>query len=150
MNFVFSDGLQELRGCLENVLIIGKKKERHKYMQKKILVVEDQPGIRLLLTDILEGEGYGVTTAATGKEAFNEIGKTTFDLLILDYKLPVLTGVEVLNKLEREHIYIPAILMSGMVEEMRPEEKTHSLIRGVLAKPFDVKAISDMVRLSLN
>lgn len=118
-------------------------------MQKEILIVDDQPGIRLLLTDIFENEGYRVVTAETGREALDKIYKNSFDLLILDYKLPILDGLEVLERLEQEKIMIPAILMSGLVEEMRVEAKQYSLLKEILAKPFDVKSISELVQTIL-
>lgn len=119
-------------------------------MQKEILVVDDQPGIRLLLNDILKSAGYRVITAETGTEALEKIYAQAFDLLILDYKLPVLDGSAVIERLEQEALYVPVILMSGLVEEMDMCGQENSLLKGVLAKPFDVQAVNDMVKGVLN
>lgn len=114
-------------------------------MQKDILVVDDHPGIQLLLTDILESAGYRVVTAETGTEALEKVHAQAFDLLILDYKLPVLDGREVLARLEQQEMQVPVILISGLVEEMKMDEQNNGLLKGVLAKPFDVQAVSDMI-----
>ncbi|MFC4024943.1 response regulator [Oceanobacillus longus] len=108
-------------------------------MPKEILVVDDQPGIRLLLNDILTSEGYRVSLAKTGKEALDKINQKSFDLMILDYKLPIIDGKEVLNILEKEKIDISVILMSGMAENIREEIEKNNLVKKVIAKPFNIK-----------
>ena len=128
------------------MLLLERKKGRSWVMQKEILIVDDQPGIRLLLTDVFESEGYRVITAETGKEALDKIYKHAFDLLILDYKLPVVNGIEVLTRLERENMVIPAILMSGLAEEMEQEAEGLRSLKDVLAKPFDIKMVIEMVK----
>lgn len=118
-------------------------------MQKEILIVDDQPGIRLLLTDVFESEGYKVITAETGKEALDKIHNNAFDLLILDYKLPVVNGIEVLTQLEQENMLIPAILMSGLAEEMERKAGNLRSLKNILAKPFDIKTAIEMVKSTL-
>ncbi|WP_249869344.1 response regulator [Oceanobacillus saliphilus] len=108
-------------------------------MPKEILVVDDQPGIRLLLTDILTSEGYQVSLASTGKEAIDKINKHTYDLIILDYKLPIIDGKEVLEILERDKKEISVILMSGMAETIKQEVEKIKMVRRIVAKPFNIK-----------
>ncbi|WP_100009867.1 response regulator [Lentibacillus sediminis] len=114
-------------------------------MEADILVVDDQPGIRLLLKDLLTNEGHRVLTAKTGKEALDLIYSHSFDLIFIDYKLPGLDGFNVLKKLEGKNRNIPAILMSGMV---LPGEETMQLknVIAVIAKPFNVYNIVEIVR----
>lgn len=115
-------------------------------MGKEILVVDDQPGIRMLLSDILTNEGYQVSTAETGKGALEKASVNHYDLLILDYKLPFLDGVEVLQQLEQREIKTPAILISGLVNDI-VHESSNSLIVKVIAKPFNVQDIQQSVKL---
>ncbi|MFD1036880.1 response regulator [Virgibacillus byunsanensis] len=114
-------------------------------MEKEILVVDDQPGIRLLLQEIFTNEGYKVTTAITGREALDKLYNKPYDLLILDYKLPIMDGGKVLQQLEAANIDIPAILMSGLAEDMIKEYQG-SLVKGILAKPFNVQYVCDLVK----
>ncbi|SFE09201.1 two-component system, response regulator, stage 0 sporulation protein F/two-component system, OmpR family, response regulator MprA/two-component system, NtrC family, response regulator AtoC [Lentibacillus persicus] len=114
-------------------------------MPKDILVVDDQPGIRMLLQDILENAGFRVTLAETGKEGMEKIYEASYDLLILDYKLPIMDGPEMLRRLEKEKISLPVIVMTGMAEQVRDETLQFSLVEEVFAKPFNVQDISGFV-----
>lgn len=118
-------------------------------MYEEILIVDDQPGIRLLLSDILINDGYRVTTASTGKEALDKIREKKFDLIILDYKLPLVDGKGVLEKLQQDEIFIPVIVMSGLVESFEKEIEKLPLVKKILAKPFNVLEISESVKTIL-
>ncbi|MFB4169839.1 response regulator [Virgibacillus sp. JSM 102003] len=115
-------------------------------MKKEILVVDDQPGIRLLLQEIFTNDGYHVTMAKTGKEALDILYNSSFDLLMLDYKLPVVDGVQVIQKLEHDKVEIPVILMSGLSEEILEESQQFELVKKVLAKPFNVQDVSNFTK----
>lgn len=114
-------------------------------MKKHILVVDDQPGIRFLLDEVFSNEGHQVTTASTGKEAIDQIHDRKFDLVMLDYKLPVMDGIQVVHQLEEEKIDLPAILMSGLVEEIIQEGESCSVVKHVLAKPFNIIEVCNIV-----
>ncbi|MEC5424443.1 response regulator [Virgibacillus sp. C22-A2] len=118
--------------------------------KKKILVVDDQPGIRLLLTDILISEGFQVSTANTGKEALDKIYSRSFDLLIIDYNLPIINGIQVLQQMETDNIRTPAILMSGLAEDIITEAEEYTMVKEVLAKPFNIQDICISVKSLLN
>ncbi len=77
---------------------------------KKILVVEDEEGLRLLYREELEAEGYEVITARNGKEAIQELDKGKPDLIILDIVMPVMDGMETLGKILGKDRKIPIIL----------------------------------------
>lgn len=115
-------------------------------MTKEILVADDQAGIRMLLQEMFADEGYHVTTVETGKEALDKIYAGSFDLLMLDYKLPIVDGSQVLSQLEQDRIFIPAIIMSGLAEDARKELKDFSFIRKVFAKPFNIQEVSRFVK----
>jgi len=115
-------------------------------MTGEILIVDDQPGIRLLLTDILTNDGYKVTTANNGKEAIEKLQEEPYALILLDYKLPILDGVQVLEQIEKENIIIPVIVMSGLTEKIEKEVKKWSIVKLLLAKPFNIQEISTAVQ----
>jgi len=77
---------------------------------KKVLIVEDEEGLRLLYEEELKAEGYEVLTAANGREAIQqlEIGKP--DLVILDIVMPVMDGMETLGRIVGKERKIPIIL----------------------------------------
>ena len=113
-------------------------KEVFTQMKKNLLIVDDQPGIRLLLMDIFKNEGYHVETAKTGKEAFEKISTNTFDLMMLDYRLPIMDAQQVIEKMKQEQIVVPVIIMTGLIEEMDEQFKKETDMLKVVAKPFDV------------
>src|SRR4030043_1283970 len=77
---------------------------------KKILVVEDEEGLRLLYQEELEAEGYEVITARNGKEAIQKLEEGKPDLIILDIVMPVMDGMEALGRIVGKDRKIPIIL----------------------------------------
>ncbi|RKQ31554.1 response regulator [Oceanobacillus halophilus] len=115
-------------------------------VKRQILIVDDQVGIRLLLTDVLENEGYQVEEATTGKQALEKLHKANFDLIILDYKIPVMDGAQVLREMEEENVEVPAILMSGLAENLGAEVSKFKLVKKMIAKPFNINEFVEEVR----
>ena len=66
--------------------------------QAQILVVDDDPGVRELVGDVLELEGYEVTIAVDGLDALSHIRKRKFDLYVLDINMPKIDGLVLLEK----------------------------------------------------
>jgi len=78
-------------------------------MKKRILVVEDEEGLRLLYKEELEAEGYEVLTAQNGREAIQKLEEEP-DLIILDIVMPVMDGMEALGRIVGRERKIPIIL----------------------------------------
>lgn len=83
---------------------------------KKILVADDEMSIRLLYSEELREEGYEVFTAANGKEALEIVAKEPLDLIILDIKMPEMSGIEVLRQIKEKHPNLPVLLSSAYSE----------------------------------
>jgi len=101
----------------------------------RILVVEDEPGVRRLARRVLEGSGYTVGTAADGPEALDRVRARPFDAIVLDVTMPGMDGVEVWRTLRRLHGSIPVLFVSGhghQARERYPEAREAPL----LPKPF--------------
>ncbi len=79
-------------------------------MKKKILVAEDEEGLRLLYKEELESEGYEVLTARNGKEAIQQLETGKPDLVILDIVMPVMDGMETLGRIVGKERKIPIII----------------------------------------
>ena len=75
--------------------------------QRAILIVDDDQIIRETLRDLLESKGYSVDTVETGKEAMEKVKARSFDLALLDIKLPDIEGTELLRKM---HAIAPRIM----------------------------------------
>jgi|GEM_PF-1089195 len=108
-------------------------------MEKKILVADSDENVMLLMEAALSVKGYYVTTARSGKEAFDRIRKEHPDLVILDTALPEMSGYQVVHKMRGEEILkrIPVIIMSekAQMRELFTSAEIHTfLIKPVLPK----------------
>jgi CheY-like chemotaxis protein len=79
-------------------------------MNKKILIVEDEEGLRLLYEEELKAEGYDVVSAKNGREAIRQLEEAKPDLIILDIVMPVMDGMETLGRIVGKERKIPIIL----------------------------------------
>lgn len=106
-------------------------------MTPRILLVEDEPGVVLVITDLLQAEGYEVESAGDGAAGLRVASETRFDLVILDLMLPKLGGVEVCHAL-REQGFDGAILM--LTAKGQTQDRVNGLRTGAddyVVKPFD-------------
>jgi DNA-binding response OmpR family regulator len=81
--------------------------------ERRILLVDDEPGLRRTLSDRLRKEGYGVDTAADGLVASDMARKGDYDLIILDLNLPVKNGLEVCKELRREGQNVAVLMLTA-------------------------------------
>jgi len=79
----------------------------------RILVVDDEPSVQLLLEQLLSDVGYYVTTAANGRMALAQIRSRDFDAVITDLSLPDQDGIEVLRQIRSEFPHTPILALSG-------------------------------------
>jgi two-component system alkaline phosphatase synthesis response regulator PhoP len=82
-------------------------------MKKRILLVEDEPGLRLTLSDRLASEGYEVETAADGDQGFARATSGGLDLLILDVMLPGRNGFDLCRDLRQKGIDVPVLMLTA-------------------------------------
>lgn len=120
-------------------------------MSGYILVVDDQFGVRLLIHKVLEDSGYNVKAVATGAECLSiAISLNRPSLILLDHKMPTMTGLQVLEQLNQDDQAkkIPVIMISA---ESDLEEAARCLgVRDFLSKPLDLnvllKTVEDSIR----
>jgi two-component system, OmpR family, alkaline phosphatase synthesis response regulator PhoP len=107
-------------------------------MNGRVLLVEDEATLSLLLRERLEREGYSVTTCKDGEEGLTQALGGTFDLLLLDIKLPGQSGFEVCRTLRRHRIHVPVLMLTarGDVKDRVKGLKTGA--DDYLVKPFEV------------
>jgi len=115
---------------------------------KRILVIDDESGVRRLLTDLLAGEGYDVSEASDGIRGLERLRDVSPDLIILDLMMPVVSGWAFAEKCRRMDISgdVPIIAMSAMLDLNRAAATLDALgVRAYVAKPFDVEALLALV-----
>jgi len=109
---------------------------------QKILIVEDDEGIRFMLSEYLDDLNYIVKTAQNGLEALKQISQEKFDLLITDITMPEMTGIELCNEVKKLYKDIPIIAMSGYYQDKNIYTVGFSHI---LDKPLDLSKVSEVV-----
>lgn len=80
---------------------------------KKILLIEDEPGLILTLTKRLETEGYEVAVADNGLDGFNEAISNSYDLLVLDVMLPGMDGFDICRDLRKHKEHLPVLMLTA-------------------------------------
>jgi DNA-binding NtrC family response regulator len=119
----------------------------------KILVVDDEPGIAKLLQDFLVKSGFAVTQSLGGEEALKILNsETKTDLMVLDMKMPKLTGMDVLKEMEGIKRKIPTIILTGSVDAEKyliDLAKFGYTEKDILYKPVDLFLLLDMVKKKL-
>jgi len=118
-------------------------------MEPRILLVEDDPGLRLTLTHRLESEGYAVVTAADGEDGLARASAEGFDLVILDVMLPKKSGFDVCRDLRQRGVATPVIMLTARHQVV---DRVVGLKLGAddyLAKPFEMAELLARVEARL-
>jgi len=108
-------------------------------VRQRILLVDDDPGVRGSLSDVLVSEGYVVIPADDGQQALELASSTAVDLVLLDLNMPRKNGWETFERLSSDHPLVPVIIVTA-----RPNQLFTALGAGVgalLEKPMDIKML---------
>ena len=106
-------------------------------MTAQILVVDDEVDFCSNMADILGDMGYGIDVAYRGQEAIERAKEQPYDLFLLDYKLPCMTGAELYKRLKEAGASSPAVMVTGYASHNTVEEATAAGVGTVLEKPVD-------------
>ena len=120
---------------------------------EKLLIVEDERGIRETLQDILELAGYEVITAKDGKEGFDAILNNHPDLVLCDVNMPELDGFELLgaiNQRLKDEIVPPFLFLTARVEKQCVRQGMSLGADDYILKPFDHNYVLDIIRMRLD
>jgi two-component system, OmpR family, alkaline phosphatase synthesis response regulator PhoP len=116
---------------------------------KQLLLVEDEPGLVLTLTDRLGREGYTVETSADGESGLERAASGVFDLVLLDVMLPRMNGFDVLRELRRRGIETPVIVLTARGQVV---DKVVGLKLGAddyVTKPFEMMELLARIEAKL-
>jgi len=105
-----------------------------------ILVVDDEPVIRELLSDVLTGEGYKVETADCGESAMHSFQEYPFKVVVLDIRMPGMSGFEVLRKLKQANPAVLVVMITGFSTEEKAGEAMKQGAQAVFHKPLNFPA----------
>jgi DNA-binding response OmpR family regulator len=127
-------------------------------MKNKVLIIDDDEEICEELSETLENEGYQVETVFDGLKASSLIDKAEYKLILLDLKLPNLSGFDLLKMARKKKIPSKILILTGrpllkkkeclkrLSDQAGREEKILKLADGIINKPFDVKSMLNKIK----
>ncbi|MDQ0189456.1 response regulator [Alicyclobacillus cycloheptanicus] len=118
-------------------------------MPKKILIVDDQFGIRVLLQEVLQREGYTIFQANNGPTALDIVQKENPDLILLDMKIPGMDGLEILRVIRKLEVETKVIMMTAYGELNLIREAMELGALAHFTKPFDIDELRQAVNAHL-
>jgi two-component system response regulator (stage 0 sporulation protein F) len=115
-------------------------------LKRKVLIVDDQNGIRVLLMEVFSNEGYDTYQASNGKLALEIVQSVSPDLVLLDMKIPGMDGLDILKHIKSIDPSIKVIMMTAYGELDMIKEATDLGAIMHFTKPFDI----DELRMAVN
>ena len=109
--------------------------------QPKVLVIDDEPGVRELISESLRISEITAVQAADGLEALSLLRREKFDLLILDINMPKLDGLALLEKLRTEGMSVPVLMLSARADKTDINQGLRIGADDYLTKPFSIEEL---------
>jgi two-component system, OmpR family, response regulator len=109
--------------------------------QPKVLVIDDEPGVRELISESLRISEITAVQAADGLEALSLLRREKFDLLILDINMPKLDGLALLEKLRTEGMSVPVLMLSARADKTDINQGLRVGADDYLTKPFSIEEL---------
>lgn len=110
-----------------------------------ILIVDDDIGIRTMLSSVLNDEGYLVEAVENGKKAVKACEESSFDVALIDVELPDMKGTELLNRLKKSQPKMIRIIITGHPSIESAMKAVNERADGYVLKPFEVTQMLEMI-----
>jgi two-component system cell cycle response regulator CpdR len=116
----------------------------------RILVVDDEPDVRMYVERALKADGHDVVSCFDGFMALAALRERHFDLLLTDIAMPGMDGITLSLQAERDHPNLKILLMTGYAHERQRAHNLDELVHEVMSKPFDIDMLRQRVRSMLS
>lgn len=115
--------------------------------KKRILIADDEETVRILLAEALKFYGYEIDVVENGVEAMSHIEKKSYDLVITDYIMPKMDGLELTQRIKAKYPHIPILIITGNapVRDLLKYGATACIM-----KPFKIFELHSMVKIILD
>lgn len=117
--------------------------------RKSIIIVDDDISYLLLLSSIIESKGFEATKATSGIDAIEIIKKSSFSMMITDFNMPGMNGIELAMKAKELYPDIHIVMITGELSPNVFEAAVKSGISQILSKPINVTRLFAVIRSSL-
>jgi len=112
---------------------------------QKILIAEDDTFFKDALENLLQSSGYETRSCSCGKEAVARLAEEVFDILITDFHMPGMDGLELIGKARNMDPTMAMILVTGIPPDALGDRLKKSRVNGFLSKPVDWDELSDLL-----
>ena len=112
----------------------------------RVLIVDDQEGVRLTLEGIIADQGYNVTGVGSGHQAIQAVRETDFNVAFMDIRMPGLSGLETLKEIRKSSPETAVVMMTGYAADAEVMEALNEGAFSVIYKPFDPKLVLSMMQ----
>lgn len=110
-------------------------------LEKKVLVVDDDPVIGRSFSGVLSGKGYAVITARDGEEALKKINSEKYDIVFTDIKMPGISGIEVAKRIREKQPWLPVVIITGFGSDDNRKQAEAAGVSDFLNKPLSPEMI---------
>jgi len=118
-------------------------------MKKRILIVDDEPSMLTTLTDIINIVGYEAVAVENGNQALETAREEVFDVILMDFRMEGLNGVETFREIRKIHPDIKVIFITAYYDEGSVKDAIDEGAVGVCQKPLDVPQLLDYIRAAV-
>ncbi|HEY6191147.1 MAG TPA: response regulator [Bacteroidota bacterium] len=118
--------------------------------ETRVLYVDDEDALRELVKNQLEGEGFKVETADDGDTGIDMLGKHTFDVVLLDMRMPRVNGIEVLKHIRGKKITSRVIVLTAVDDLSVAIEAVKNGANDYMTKPYDLTSLVSSIRRVLS
>lgn len=122
----------------------GQQLEGVAAMEKRVLVVDDDQVVGQSFERVLQGKGYKVDTALSGREAFEKYAGADFDMVFMDLKMPGPDGLEVAQRIKEMNPWLPIVVVTGYGSQEQEEKARAIGVAEFLHKPLTPSAIEEV------
>lgn len=114
-----------------------------------LLITDDDRAIRETLREVFEPQGFRTVLAEDGQQALEVVQHESIHLVVVDFHMPKLTGLEVVHHLRESALQIPCILISGNLDESIVQEAIDAEVFSVEPKPLSLSHLRAIVRQAM-
>ena len=116
----------------------------------KILVIDDDPEVRMATRDFLSSKGYDVSVAEGGRDALRQLDSSPADVVLLDVAMPDMDGLETLKRIVSAHPNVPVIMVTGNADIEITSKVLQLGAADYVPKPFDLDYLNQAIRIQLS